>query len=254
MIIAYLIPNPQNPQFNIWNISHINSHVFFYFSTTQDDNKSLQTKAFHWFWKEPILVWMPLSFISRDVNLRRSKIWRSGIKLPHSPPWGKADETSSPSNLPPCPQIDLELPMFILTLQWEKRKKISKSSEGLPKLNQSWTGKIFKVHQSIQSSPKYSELSCYRRTPNKIFFTPLTHPPGSFLPWIHNCQFTSDNTSPVSSLQIIWLVTKAIHKLSKDSCSSKCAQTRFVWRFRQTKSGNGRTDNWECIFICWCWY
>ena len=135
---------------------------FFYFSTTQDDSKSLQTKAFHWFWNVPILVWMPLSFTSRDVNLRRSKIWRSGIKLPHSPPWGKADETSSPSNLPPCPQIDLELPMFIFTLQWEKRKKISKSSEGLPKLNQSWTGKIFKVHQSIQiqSGQTANDSSC----------------------------------------------------------------------------------------------
>ena len=140
---------------------------FFYFSTTQDDSKSLQTKAFYWFWNVLIHVWMPLSFISRDVNLRRSK-----IKLPHSLPWGKADETSSPSNLPPCPQIDLELPMFILTLQWEKRKKISKSSEGLFKLNQSWTGKIFKVHQSI--------LNCFVTEEPQIKYSSRLSP----TPWV----------------------------------------------------------------------
>ena len=46
------------------------------------------------------------------------------------------------SNRPPCPQSDLELPIFILTLHWEKRKKISKSSEDClswTKVEQSWT-------------------------------------------------------------------------------------------------------------------
>ena len=37
---------------------------FFHFSTTQDNSKSLQTKAFHCSWNILILVWMPLSFIS----------------------------------------------------------------------------------------------------------------------------------------------------------------------------------------------
>ena len=47
----------------------------------------------------------------------------------------KRDDPSSPSNQPPCPQIDLELPMFTLTLQWEK-KKIYEVVQGLPKLSQ----------------------------------------------------------------------------------------------------------------------
>ena len=79
---------------------------------------------------------------SRDANLWRSKIWRvfcyntaaSNYPLP---PQEEGDETSSPSNRPPYPQIDLELPMFALTLQWEKRK-IFTVFRGLkidPKLN-----------------------------------------------------------------------------------------------------------------------
>ena len=55
----------------------------------------------------------------------------------HPPtPQEKGDETSSPSNRPPCPQINLELPMFTLTLQQEKRKKICEVLRGLPKLTQ----------------------------------------------------------------------------------------------------------------------
>ena len=50
--------------------------------------------------------------IGRDANLRRSKIWIL--------------------NRPLYPQIDLELPMFTLTLQREKRKKISEVFRGLP--------------------------------------------------------------------------------------------------------------------------
>ena len=50
--------------------------------------------------------------VSRDANLWRSKIWRSGIELPPLPQ-EKVDETPPQS---PCPQIDLELPMFTLTL------------------------------------------------------------------------------------------------------------------------------------------
>ena len=80
--------------------------------------------------------------LCRDANLWRSKIWRflfyntPGYRTtPHE----KGDETSSPSNRPPCPQIDSELPMFFLALQREKRKKISKVFQGLPKLTQSWT-------------------------------------------------------------------------------------------------------------------
>jgi len=40
-----------------------------------------------------------------------------------TPPQGKGDETSSPSNQPPCPQTNLELRMFILTLQQEKKEE-----------------------------------------------------------------------------------------------------------------------------------
>ena len=43
---------------------------------------------------------------------------------PHTPQ-KKGDDTSSPSTRPPCSQIDLELLMFTLPLQREKRKKIS---------------------------------------------------------------------------------------------------------------------------------
>ena len=41
---------------------------------------------------------------------------------PPPTPQEKGDETSSPSNRPPCPQINLEFPMFTLTLQREKWK------------------------------------------------------------------------------------------------------------------------------------
>ena len=70
----------------------------------------------------------------RDANLWISKIWRSGVELP---PQRKADETYSPSNRLTCPQIDLELPMFILTLQREKKEEDFKVIRGLPKVNQS---------------------------------------------------------------------------------------------------------------------
>ena len=82
--------------------------------------------------------------ISGDANLWRCKIWKFFFyntlvsNYPTQPPCQeKRDETSSPSNQPPCPQIDLELPIFTLTLQREKRKKISKVFRGLPKLTQS---------------------------------------------------------------------------------------------------------------------
>ena len=46
-------------------------------------------------------------------------------------PQEKGDKTSSPTNQPPCPQINLELPMFTLTLQHERRKKISEVFQGV---------------------------------------------------------------------------------------------------------------------------
>ena len=55
---------------------------------------------------------------------------------PTPPALEKGYDTSSPTNHPPCPQINLELPMFTLTLQREKRK-ISEVFQGLPKLSQS---------------------------------------------------------------------------------------------------------------------
>ena len=60
-----------------------------------------------------------------------------GIELP--PPCKKSNDPPSPSNRPSYPQIDLELPLFNLTLQRENRKKISEVFRGLPKLIQKWT-------------------------------------------------------------------------------------------------------------------
>ena len=84
----------------------------------------------------------------RDANLWRCKIWRSGIERPHPPSKKKA--------MRPPPQIDLELPMFTLTLQREKRKKISEVFWGLPESTQvdfpmltQRIRKVSKVHQSI---------------------------------------------------------------------------------------------------------
>ena len=90
-------------------------------------------------WKSPL---------PRDANLWRSKIWRFFFyntlasnypsPLPRKKQWPLL-----PINQPPHPQIDLELPMFTLTLQWEKRRKISKVFRGIdPKLNRSLS-KIF---------------------------------------------------------------------------------------------------------------
>ena len=56
---------------------------------------------------------------------------------PPPPPQEKSNDRCSPSNRPQYPQIDLELPMFTVTSQREKRKKISEVFRGLPQLTQS---------------------------------------------------------------------------------------------------------------------
>ena len=57
---------------------------------------------------------------------------------PTPPPQRKGDGTYSPSNRLTCPQIDLKLPMFISTLQREKKEEDFEVIRGLPKVNQSW--------------------------------------------------------------------------------------------------------------------
>ena len=68
------------------------------------------------------------------------------------------------ANRPPCPQVELELPMFTLTLQWEKRKifevfqgppKVElKSSKDFPMLT--WRiRKVSEVHQSILKTNRF---------------------------------------------------------------------------------------------------
>lgn len=44
-------------------------------------------------------------------------------------------------------------------------------------------------------------------------------------PWIHNCHCTCDCTTPVPTLNIVRLVTKAIHEFAKYPSSSKCLKT-----------------------------
>ena len=72
--------------------------------------------------------------VFRDANLWRSKIWRFFFynipvsNYPSPPPQEKGHETSSASNRPPRPQIDLEFPTFTLTLQ-RKKGRFPKSSE-----------------------------------------------------------------------------------------------------------------------------
>ena len=68
----------------------------------------------------------------RDANLWRSKIWRFFFyKTPiwNHPSSPQEDETSCPSNWPWCTQVDVEFPMFTLTLPWEKGRRFPKSSE-----------------------------------------------------------------------------------------------------------------------------
>ena len=107
--------------------------------------------------------------ISRDANLLRCKIWRFFLNntlvsnyptCPAPPCKEKGDETSSPSNRPPCicPQIDLDqLAMFILTLEREKRKKKKSGSN--------WN--LERVVFEERRKPEYLEkkLSEQRREP-----------------------------------------------------------------------------------------
>ena len=61
----------------------------------------------------------------RDANLCRFLFYDTRYRTTPPPLQEKGDETSSRSNRPSCPQIDLELAVLSLTLQWEKKKKIS---------------------------------------------------------------------------------------------------------------------------------
>ena len=105
------LQNYLKPSF-VWNIQTMHSICFCRVSFTHLISRTL------------LSVFLQLNFHNHgDANLWRSKIWRF---LFYNTPVSKypttlqenGDETS-------MPQIDLELPMFTLTLQREKRKKIS---------------------------------------------------------------------------------------------------------------------------------
>ena len=103
---------------------------------------------------------------SRDAN-REVNSGNPVSKLLHPPPLKKKAMRPPPNqiaNPPPCPQVELELPMFTLTLQWEKRKifevfqgppKVEfKSSKDFPMLALR-IRKVSEVHQSILKTNRF---------------------------------------------------------------------------------------------------
>jgi len=52
---------------------------------------------------------------SEDLKSGDFSFMTPGHRTTPPPPQQEGDETSSPSNRPSCPQIELELPMFTLT-------------------------------------------------------------------------------------------------------------------------------------------